>query len=119
MPVVNVDGYDWTFQSKNTRLWRRNLRDNDNDDVLTGNDGVDTNRNWAEKWRYDQEGASDDFGSDTYRGPSPQSEPEVELARRDVRQAQAEVPARLPHLRAADRCTRRAGRSRPTAPTRR
>ena len=77
VPVVNVDGYDWTFQSKNTRLWRRNLRDNDNDNVLTGNDGVDTNRNWAEKWRYDQEGASDDFGSDTYRGPSAQSEPEV------------------------------------------
>ena len=77
VPVVNVDGYDWTFQRKETRLWRRNLRDNDNDDVLTGNDGVDTNRNWAEKWRYDQEGASDDFGSDTYRGPSAQSEPEV------------------------------------------
>ena len=77
VPVVNVDGYDWTFQCKNTRLWRRNLRDNDNDNVLTGNDGVDTNRNWAEKWRYDQEGASDDFGSDTYRGPSAQSEPEV------------------------------------------
>ena len=35
------------------------------------------NRNWAEKWRYDQEGASDVFDSDTYRGTSPQSEPEV------------------------------------------
>jgi hypothetical protein len=77
VPVVNVDGYDYTFQNKNTRLWRRNLRDNNGDDLLTGDDGVDTNRNWAEKWRYDQEGASDDFGSDTYRGPTAQSEPEV------------------------------------------
>ena len=47
--------------SKNTRLWRSNLRDNDDDNVLTASDGVDTNRNWAEKWRYDQEGAADDF----------------------------------------------------------
>jgi hypothetical protein len=38
---------------------------------------VDTNRNWAEKWRYDQEGASDIFNDDTYLGPTPQSEPEV------------------------------------------
>ena len=68
----------------------------------TGNDGVDTNRNWAEKWRYDQEGASDDFGSDTYRGPSAQSEPEVSSLDAMFAQAQAEVPARLPLLRAAD-----------------
>ena len=102
VPVVNPDGYDYTFQSKNTRLWRKNLRDNDGDDVLTGKDGVDTNRNWAVKWRYDQEGAADVFSDDTYRGPSAQSEPEVSHARRADRQAQAEVPARLPLLRAAD-----------------
>jgi hypothetical protein len=77
VPVVNPDGYDYTFQNKNTRLWRKNLRDNDGDDALTSNDGVDTNRNWAEKWRYDQEGAADIFNDDTYRGPSAQSEPEV------------------------------------------
>ena len=85
VPVVNVDGYDWTFQRKNTRLWRRNLRDNDDDNVLTGNDGVDTNRNWAEKWRYDQEGASDDFGSDTYRGTVGAVRARGQRARRDVR----------------------------------
>src|SRR3954468_2171938 len=77
VPVVNVDGYDWTFERKATRMWRKNLRDNDGDDQLTGEDGVDTNRNWAEKWRYDQEGAVDDIESDTYRGPAPESEPEV------------------------------------------
>jgi hypothetical protein len=77
VPVVNVDGYDYTFQSKATRLWRKNLADNDHNDVLNGQDGVDTNRNWPEKWRYDQEGAVDAFDSDTYRGTAPASEPEV------------------------------------------
>jgi len=77
VPVVNVDGYDYTFQRKNTRLWRKNLADNDHNDVLDGNDGVDPNRNWDFKWRYDQEGASDVFASETYRGASRQSEPEV------------------------------------------
>ena len=68
----------------------------------TSSDGVDTNRNWAEKWRYDQEGAADVFEDDTYRGPSPQSEPEVAALDAMYRQAQAEVPDRLPLLRAAD-----------------
>src|SRR4051794_22925806 len=76
VPVVNVDGYDYTFERKNTRMWRRNLADNDGDNQLTGLDGVDPNRNWPEKWRYDEEGADDIFGSDTYRGKSPGSEPE-------------------------------------------
>ncbi|WP_053226018.1 M14 family metallopeptidase [Solirubrobacter soli] len=77
VPVVNVDGYDYTFERKATRLWRKNLNDNDGNNVLDGNDGVDPNRNWAEKWRYDEEGAADDFTDDTYRGASAESEPEV------------------------------------------
>ena len=77
IPVMNPDGYDYTYLSPANRLWRRNLADNDGDNQLTGLDGVDPNRNWAYKWRYDQEGADDTFGSDTYRGKSPESEPEV------------------------------------------
>ena len=78
VPIVNVDGYDWTFNSKATRMWRRTITDNNGDDQITPDaDGVDPNRNWAEKWRYDQEGADDILGSDTYRGPTPESEPEV------------------------------------------
>jgi len=77
VPVANPDGYDWTFERKGTRLWRKNLRDNDGDNQLTGDDGVDPNRNWAEKWGYDQEGADDIFDSDTYRGTAAESEPEV------------------------------------------
>src|SRR3954447_23925067 len=77
IPVFNIDGYDYTFQSRGTRLWRKNLRDNNNDGTIAAGDGIDTNRNFAEKWRYDNEGASDSTSNETYRGPSPESEPEV------------------------------------------
>jgi Zinc carboxypeptidase len=42
---VNVDGYDYTFLSKGTRLWRKTLADNNGDDQITNVDGVDPNRN--------------------------------------------------------------------------
>ncbi|HEY6889181.1 MAG TPA: M14 family zinc carboxypeptidase [Solirubrobacter sp.] len=77
IPVLNPDGYDYTFQTRATRLWRKNLRDNNNNGTIASGDGIDTNRNFSEKWRYDNEGASDTTSSDTYRGPSPESEPEV------------------------------------------
>ena len=77
IPVVNPDGYDYTFVSDSTRLWRKSLRDNNGDGAITTVDGVDPNRNWPTKWRFDPEGASDNPASETYRGPSPSSEPEV------------------------------------------
>ncbi len=77
IPVLNPDGYDYTFQSRATRLWRKNLRDTNGNGTIASGDGIDTNRNFSEKWRYDNEGASDSTTSDTYRGPSPESEPEV------------------------------------------
>ncbi|NUU22107.1 MAG: zinc carboxypeptidase [Streptomycetaceae bacterium] len=73
---ANPDGYDWTFEP-NQRLWRKNLRDNDGDGVITGADGVDPNRNFNYKWGYDNEGSSPDPFNDTYRGPGPNSEPET------------------------------------------
>jgi hypothetical protein len=76
IPVVNVDGYDFTFTPGN-RLWRKNLRDNDGDGQITGQDGVDPNRNFPYKWGYDNEGSSDQFFDETYRGSGPASEPET------------------------------------------
>ena len=81
-PVVNPDGYDYTFVSESTRLWRKTLRDNNGDGAITTQDGVDPNRNWPTKWRFDPEGASDSFSSETYRGPSAESEPEVAAYRK-------------------------------------
>ena len=76
LPVANPDGYDFTFTPGN-RLWRKNLRDNNGDGQITTGDGVDPNRNFSTQWNYDQEGSSDDPSSETYRGPSPGSEPET------------------------------------------
>ena len=76
VPVANPDGYDHAFTEGN-RLWRKNLRDNDGDGVITGLDGVDPNRNFSYRWGYDNEGSSPSFGSETYRGTAPASEPET------------------------------------------
>lgn len=77
VPVANPDGYDWTFEP-GQRLWRKNLRDNNQDGVIAPGDGVDLNRNYPTKWGYDNEGSSPSPASETYRGPSPGSEPETQ-----------------------------------------
>ena len=45
---------------------------------ITPGDGVDLNRNYPTRWGYDNEGSSPNPGSETYRGPSPASEPETQ-----------------------------------------
>jgi hypothetical protein len=73
----NPDGHEYTFTPGN-RLWRKNMADNDHDGVRgEPNDGVDLNRNHATNWGLDEEGASYDPTSETYRGESPDSEPET------------------------------------------
>ncbi|MFD4504807.1 M14 family zinc carboxypeptidase [Streptomyces sp. NPDC058457] len=74
---ANPDGYDYTFQNSDTRLWRKNLRDVNGDGVISTGDGVDLNRNFGYKWGYDDEGSSPNPTSETYRGVSPESEPET------------------------------------------
>ncbi|MGH2846911.1 MAG: M14 family zinc carboxypeptidase [Thermoleophilaceae bacterium] len=77
--VANPDGYQYTFDVE--RLWRKNLRDNDGDGdgdgEITIADGVDLNRNYPNHWKYDEEGSSSIFSSETYRGTAPTSEPET------------------------------------------
>ncbi|MFC8872110.1 M14 family zinc carboxypeptidase [Streptomyces sp. NPDC057148] len=74
---ANPDGYDYTFQDDDNRLWRKNLRDNNGDGTIATGDGVDLNRNFAYKWGYDDEGSSPNPTSQTYRGAGPNSEPET------------------------------------------
>jgi Zinc carboxypeptidase/Immune inhibitor A peptidase M6 len=76
--VANPDGYQYTFSSDDTRLWRKNLRDNNNNGTTEVGDGVDPNRNYPEHWNYDNEGSSGVGSSDTYRGPAEESEPETQ-----------------------------------------
>ncbi|MFJ5258927.1 M14 family zinc carboxypeptidase [Streptomyces sp. NPDC088387] len=74
---ANPDGYDYTFENEDNRLWRKNLRDMNGDGVISTGDGVDLNRNFSYKWGYDDEGSSPEPTSQTYRGPGPNSEPET------------------------------------------
>ena len=82
MCVANPDGYEYTFSPGN-RLWRKNMADNDGDGVRGEPvDGVDPNRNFATNWGLDDEGSSSDPSSETYRGTSPDSEPETKAMKR-------------------------------------
>lgn len=71
IPIVNPDGYAYTWVSSNTRLWRKNRRGLSSSASIAG---VDTNRNWGFLWG--QAGASADMANETYRGLAPWSEPE-------------------------------------------
>ena len=70
LPVVNPDGYQYTFTAD--RFWRKNRRRNSN-----GTFGVDLNRNHAFKWGLDNLGSSPNPASEVYRGSAPESEPEI------------------------------------------
>ncbi|MHC4695865.1 MAG: M14 family zinc carboxypeptidase, partial [Planctomycetota bacterium] len=72
MPILNVDGYIYTWTTD--RWWRKNRRDNDD-----GTFGVDLNRNWGRGWGGPN--TVGDPGSNVYRGPSPFSEPETRVVR--------------------------------------
>ena len=99
VPVVNPDGYQYTFDHE--RLWRKNLRDNDGDGQVTNLDGVDINRNYPEHWGYDDEGSEPEISSDTYRGPSAASEPETQASINLVRRIDPVLTRQLPLLRPA------------------
>ncbi len=74
IPMINPDGYieNETSNPNGGGLWRKNKRDN-----LDGEWGVDLNRNYGYEWGYDNDGSSPQTSSNTYRGPSPASEPET------------------------------------------
>ncbi|MEO8146663.1 MAG: M14 family zinc carboxypeptidase [Bacteroidia bacterium] len=78
IPCINPDGYLYN-ESTNPGgggYWRKNRRDNSD-----GTYGVDLNRNYDEAWGYDDLGSSPATSSDVYRGPSPASEPEIQMVK--------------------------------------
>ncbi len=80
-PVLNPDGYDFTFTPGN-RLWRKNLRELNGIPGTQAGDGVDLNRNFPTNWGRDDEGSSPDTADETYRGDGPASEPETKAINR-------------------------------------
>ncbi len=77
VPVVNPDGYVYnqTTNPVGGGFWRKNRRNNGD-----GTFGIDLNRNYGTftMWNAPNGGSSTSTGSDTYRGPSPFSEPETQ-----------------------------------------
>lgn len=75
IPNINPDGwkYNQTTNPGGGGMWRKNRRVNGG-----GEYGVDINRNYGYMWGYDNSGSSPDPSSDTYRGPSAFSEPEIQ-----------------------------------------
>ncbi|KAM6972943.1 carboxypeptidase A1-like [Aplochiton taeniatus] len=67
--VVNPDGYYYTHTSN--RMWRKTRKPNPDSSCV----GVDPNRNWDAG--FGTAGSSDNPCSETYRGPSAHSEPEI------------------------------------------
>ncbi|MFG0285010.1 MAG: M14 family zinc carboxypeptidase [Phycisphaerales bacterium JB039] len=77
VPVVNPDGFEYTWTSQ--RFWRKNRRDNGD-----GTFGVDLNRNWGFMWGLTVPGSSagsSRTSSEVYWGTGPFSEPETAQTR--------------------------------------
>ncbi len=76
VPCINPDGYAYneTTNPNGGGLWRKNRRDNGD-----GTFGVDLNRNYPFQWGFNNDGSSPNPADETYRGPSPGSEPEVQM----------------------------------------
>lgn len=74
IPAVNPDGLEYDIAGSNYRMWRKNRKLNHD-----GTYGVDLNRNYSYQWGTG--GASSNPRSDTYRGPTPFSEPETQAIR--------------------------------------
>lgn len=74
IPCVNPDGYEHnqSIAPGGGGLWRKNRRNNGG-----GSMGVDLNRNYPYEWGHDNSGSSTNPDSETYRGTSAESEPEV------------------------------------------
>lgn len=79
IPVVNPDGYEYnrTTSPNGGGMWRKNRKNNG------GSFGIDLNRNYGPQayWNAPNGGSSTSPSSDTYRGPSPFSEPETQAMR--------------------------------------
>lgn len=70
-PMINPDGHQYVVDGET--FWRKNRRNNGD-----GTFGVDLNRNYPFAWGYDDVGSSPFTSSETYRGPSAGSEPEIQ-----------------------------------------
>jgi carboxypeptidase T len=80
VPDLNPDGGEYDIATGSYRSWRKNRQPNSG----SSNVGTDLNRNWAYNWGCCG-GSSGSTSSSTYRGPGPESAPEVRVVADFVR----------------------------------
>ncbi|MBH5336732.1 zinc carboxypeptidase [Streptomyces pactum] len=80
VPDVNPDGGEYDIASGSYRSWRKNRQPNSGSSYV----GTDLNRNWNYKWACCG-GSSGSTSSETYRGASAESAPEVKVVADFVR----------------------------------
>ena len=80
LPDLNPDGGEYDIATGSYRSWRKNRQPNSG----STNVGTDLNRNWAYQWGCCG-GSSGSTSSSTFRGPSPESAPEVRVVANFVR----------------------------------
>ncbi|MFF1477661.1 M14 family metallopeptidase [Streptomyces sp. NPDC058301] len=74
VPDLNPDGGEYDIATGSYRSWRKNRQPNSGSSSV----GTDLNRNWNYKWGCCG-GSSSSKGSETYRGASAESAPEVKV----------------------------------------
>jgi carboxypeptidase T len=80
VPDLNPDGGEYDIATGSYRSWRKNRQPNSGSSYV----GTDLNRNWNYKWGCCG-GSSGSASSETYRGPAPESAPEVKVVADFVR----------------------------------
>ncbi|MET9830671.1 M14 family metallopeptidase [Streptomyces sp. NPDC006385] len=80
VPDMNPDGGEYDIATGSYRSWRKNRQPNSGSSYV----GTDLNRNWNYRWGCCG-GSSGSPSSDTYRGPSAESAPEVKVVANFVR----------------------------------
>jgi carboxypeptidase T len=80
VPDINPDGGEYDIATGSYRSWRKNRQPNSGSSYV----GTDLNRNWNYRWACCG-GSSGSTSSDTYRGPSAESAPEVKVVADFVR----------------------------------
>ncbi|MFJ8635873.1 M14 family metallopeptidase [Streptomyces sp. NPDC093568] len=80
VPDLNPDGGEYDIATGSYRSWRKNRQPNSGSSYV----GTDLNRNWAYRWGCCG-GSSGSTSSDTYRGTSAESAPEVKVVANFVR----------------------------------
>jgi carboxypeptidase T len=80
VPDMNPDGGEYDISTGSYAGWRKNRQPNSGSSAI----GTDMNRNWAYQWGCCG-GSSGSPSSDTYRGPAPESAPEVRVVADFVR----------------------------------